>query len=129
MNTNELKLLFENESIEKIERLFINYKANNRRDFNNIVDRTMVVFVNSNTIEIQNKIALVFSSLKLHKTAPLIVAKIIGDNLNEKGGTLIYSLKGLRKFSLIDDLLLLWQKPISYEMGEMLEYIGIGRPR
>lgn len=111
--------------IEYLKSYFIDIKKNKTSLYKLYVDKLKVLFINSNDILIIDKIAMLFKELKVHSSVPLIVSKLLTYNFKDNGGTLIYSLNGLKILHFIDDLQTLWKHNISYEMQQMLYMIGV----
>jgi len=121
----EIEEDFEKYEIEQIIEKFEKLKSGDSQLFTQHMDKTKLIFLKSNDILLLNKIALVFNEFKIHSSVALIVSKLILKKFHKNGGTLLYSLSGLRKVNYIEELRQLWKYNISYEMEQMLFLIGI----
>lgn len=120
MNISELKNYINISSIEHLEKDFLNEKENNKKEFVSHIEKLKVIFISSKNIEVLNKIAMIFKFFKIHSAVPLIVSKLRSSIYYDCGGTLVYSLSGLRINHFREELQDLWEKEISYEMEQML---------
>ena len=123
MNNEELlkSVLFA--EIEQAEDILIALKAKNKSDYNWCIDNLKLHFCLSKDILLINKLALLFSSLKIHSATPLLVSKLFDRILLKNGGTIIYALDGLKKSSYKKVLEMLKNEDLSYEMKEMLKLL------
>lgn len=102
-----------------------NMKRDNRNNYLITLERLKLSFILEKDILNLNKLAIVFSDLKVHSAVPLIISKLISDEFRDSSGTLIYSLKGLKINHFQPELHSLRGKEINYEMDKMLAKIGV----
>lgn len=120
MSLEELEFFISQNEIEEIETLIGELKNTDKSGFVDLVDKLKVLFINSYDILFLNKVALTFKEYRIHSGVPLIISKLLLPSFQENGGTLIYSLVGLRKKTFFKELQSLWSHNISYEMEQML---------
>lgn len=109
--------------IEEAESILFALKGTNQKEFNWCIDNLKLHFILSRDILIVNKLALIFSTFKLHSTVPLMISKLFDNVFLNNGGTIIYALNGLRTSHFKDILIQLRDKDINYEMKTMLQLL------
>jgi hypothetical protein len=120
-----LKNRFVSEDLETFETSLEELKLHDRKKFLQTMNRMKLLFIEIDDIRLLNQMSLLFSSFSIHSAVPLVISKLISGSYDESGGTLIYSLKGLRIFDFKEELAHLWERDISYEMKQMLKLINI----
>jgi hypothetical protein len=110
--------------IDNIEKILFKLRKVNTENFNKVIDKMKVIFISSDKIELLNKISLVFSTFKIHSSVPIIMEKLLSEKYNQNGGTLVYSLTGLKRNNFKHELIQLKKKKISFEMKQMLAMLG-----
>ncbi|HRY33822.1 MAG TPA: hypothetical protein P5531_12720 [Bacteroidales bacterium] len=123
-----LKNKISNEDIEIIESSLRVLKSHDKKKFIQTINRMKLIFIEIDDIQILNKISLIFSAFSIHSSVPILIGKLISGKYDNNGGTLVYSLKGLKFLDYKEELSYLWEKNISYEMKEMLKLINIYPP-
>ncbi len=94
--------------------------------FRENIKQLKVLFIKSESISELDKIAYVFKRFKIHSGVPLIVEKLLTDNFDDCGGSLVYAMDGLRKNQYRKQLIKICKrKTISWEMKAMFYLIGI----
>jgi hypothetical protein len=116
---------FNSMDIDKIEAKLSVIKSKNPYEFKKCIQQLKVEFEHCEEIELLNKIALIFSTFKIHSSVPLIIDKVCDQKYFSKGGTLLYSLEGLKFSNYRKDLNNLREKEVSFEMKQMLDLIGV----
>jgi hypothetical protein len=122
MEIKELSNFIENTEYVIVENFFTNLKINNKIEFKNLVEKTKIIFINTDESGLIDKISLLYNEFKIHSGVPLIVSKLLIYDKNS-GGTMLYSLKGLKWKVFESEILGLLDEEISYEMRCMIELL------
>jgi hypothetical protein len=113
-------------SLADIEEQLTDLKGNDARLFQKNIKSLKDTFEDSGSITYLNKIALVFSTFKIHSAVPLIVEKLLSGKYNTNGGTLVYALTGLKRKKYYSLLVKISQdSTISYEMKAMFDTLKV----
>ena len=115
--------------IDELLDWFKDVKKNQREIFNGYIEKMKILFILSKEYSYISTSAIVFKEFKIHSSVPLIVAKLLSGKFNKSGGTLLYSLSPLKKKYVIEELKVLWDWEISWEMEQMLIMMNIDPPR
>ena len=124
MTIEKLQKWIISSEIEAIEQELKRKKQVENNEYKCIIDKLKVIFIANDNILLLNRIALIFSTFIIHSAVPLIISKFVDDKHYQEGGTLIYSLSGLRKQHFLNELKALSEKNISYEMQAMFDMLG-----
>jgi len=92
------------------------------------LEKMKVLFILSDEYEFLSTSAMIFSELKLHSVAPLIVSKLLSGKFDDSGGTFLFCLMPLRKSHFYEELQSLWSRDISWETEQKLLMMGIDEP-
>lgn len=123
MDNEVLKKKILSADIDKAEDIISELKLKDKKAFNKLIDVLKVNFILLDDILLLNKLALIFSTFKIHSAVPLIIGKLVKGNYVETGGTLVYALKGLRIRSFEEYIAGLRSSDISYEMAVMIKML------
>ncbi len=118
-------LIKSNNDIDLIIDRFRWLKNNSYTNYYEYIEKIKVLFILSDEYEFLSTAALIFNEFKVHSAVPLIVAKLLSGKYDDSGGTFLYSLLGLRIKRFKEELNLLWQREISWEMQQKLELLNI----
>lgn len=116
MTLTEIGSLVEKSEFETLENIFGKLKKENNILFKQTIEKLKIIFINSNAVNILNKIAMIFNIYLVHSSAPIIISKIISGIYENCAGTLLFAINGLKSHHLKDELKMLWLKNISFEM-------------
>jgi hypothetical protein len=111
--------------IDVLEKHLYRLKNKDSKAFHGVIDKLKFHFILSQDIALLNKLALIFSTFKIHSAVPCIVAKLHSGKHNQQCGTLVYALKGLRINDFKMELMALGKMKISYEGQVMLSRLNI----
>ncbi|MDZ4747199.1 MAG: hypothetical protein SH808_01835 [Saprospiraceae bacterium] len=123
MEYTDLIVKVESGEIDAIEEMLFRLKNENKSLFRCYIDKLKVYFILNENIEIINKLSLIFSTLKIHSSVPLILSKLIDGKYDTEGGTLLFSLLGLKRTNFKDKLKEISKRDISFEMKSMLKML------
>lgn len=124
MNYSDLIAAVDSAEIDVIERELHQLKQENKALYFCYIDKLKVYFILSDSIEKLNKLALVFSTFKIHSAVPLILSKLLSGKYDTEGGTLLYSLLGLKRVHFKEELQEMENRNNSFEMNSMLEKLN-----
>ena len=111
--------------IDELYNVFQTTKNRDKELFNSYVAKLKVLFSLSEEYEFLSTAALIFGKFKIHSSAHLIVSKLLSGKFDDCGGTFLYSLIPLRKKYFIDELSVLWNREITWEMEQHLKILNI----
>lgn len=107
--------------IDQAELILYTLKENDKNVFDWCIENLKLHFILSNDILVVNKLALIFSTFRLHSTVPIMLSKLFNKKFLKDGGTIIYALEGLKISHFKATLDRLKNQDISYEMNLMLK--------
>lgn len=114
--------------VDNAVELFKGLKLEDDSRYFGYLEKMKVLFILSNEYSYLSTSALIFSELKVHSAAPLIVAKLLSGKFDDNGGTFLFCLMALRKKHFYTELESLWSREISWEMKQKLVMMGIEEP-
>ena len=111
--------------IEDVEVFFQSIKNNDPKAFKTIIEQLKILYVECDDYDFLSSASILFGEFKIHSSAHLIVAKLLSGKFNDSGGTFLYSLFSLKKVFVKEELRVLWERDISWEMKYKLEMMNI----